>query len=63
MAGGIPSYDINPDITPSVETGSGAPSSTPQKVGDLYVDTENGNLYFASGTSGSGDWTELSNAA
>lgn len=41
---------------PNIESGAGAPSSTPGKVGDKYVDTTNNELYFAVGTSSSADW-------
>lgn len=42
-----------------VSNGSGAPSSTPSKVGALYIDTTNSRVYVATGTSGSGDWKEV----
>jgi len=45
---------------PTIETGTAAPSSTPSKVGDMYVDTSNKKLYFAVGTSSSSDW-EIAN--
>ncbi|MGQ4834685.1 MAG: hypothetical protein ACP6IS_12440 [Candidatus Asgardarchaeia archaeon] len=38
-------------------SGSGAPTSTPEKVGDIYVDTTNKKVYVATGTSSSTDWT------
>lgn len=43
--------------TPTISSGTSAPSSTPTKVGDIYVDTTNLKLYFATGTSSSSDWT------
>ena len=43
--------------TPSITSGTAAPSSTPAKVGDIYVDITNKKLYFSTGTSSSLDWT------
>ena len=45
--------------SPIVETGSGAPASTPVCVGDHYIDTTNKKEYVAVGTSSSSDWTIL----
>ena len=36
---------------------SWAPSSTPTFVGQLYIDSTNDKMYFATGTSSSSDWT------
>jgi len=44
------------DASAIISSGSGAPSSTPSKVGNLYVDTTNKILYAAAGTSSSADW-------
>jgi hypothetical protein len=46
--------DINLMVIPL--TGSGAPSATPQKLGQEYYDTTNKKLYKAFGTSASTDW-------
>ena len=43
---------------PSVSTGSAAPVSTPGAEGDIYVDTTNDNIYFATGTASANDWQE-----
>ena len=43
---------------PSVSTGSAAPVSTPGAEGDMYVDTTNDNIYFATGTASANDWQE-----
>lgn len=43
-------------IAEMLETGSGAPGSTPAAVGLWYIDTAADKLYFSKGTSGSGDW-------
>lgn len=48
------------DVT-AVTSGSGAPSSTPSKVGDIYIDTTSDDAYIAVGTASSADW-EKSNA-
>ena len=39
-----------------ISSGSGAPASTPEKIGDIYVDTSGSKFYFAKGTSSSADW-------
>lgn len=39
-----------------VSHGSGAPASTPSAIGELYIDTTGEVLYFAVGTTNSGDW-------
>lgn len=49
--------------TRAVTSGDGAPSSTPAAIGDIYVDTTAGNLYFAKGTSSSADWVLTTPAA
>lgn len=45
---------------PIISSGAGVPSSTPSKVGDIYIDTTNDNAYIATGTASSADW-EISN--
>lgn len=37
-------------------SGSGAPATTPTKIGQHYIDTTNGNSYISTGTSSSADW-------
>lgn len=44
---------------PIISSGAGAPSSTPGKVGDVYVDTSGEDLYIATGASSSSDWTKV----
>lgn len=39
-----------------ISSGAGAPSSTPSRVGAIYVDTTNDEVYIATDTTGSGDW-------
>ena len=43
----------------AIESGAGVPSSTPDKVGDIYIDTSNLRIYIATGTSTSSDWRKL----
>lgn len=45
---------------PIISSGSGAPSSTPAKVGDIYIDTTSDDAYIAVGTASASDW-EISN--
>lgn len=45
--------------TPEISTGTSAPTSTPRKVGDMFVDTSANKVYVATGTSSSSDWTIL----
>lgn len=45
---------------PIISSGGGAPSGSPTKVGDIYIDTTGDNAYIAVGTSSSSDW-EVSN--
>lgn len=44
---------------PIVSSGTVAPSSTPSKVGDFYVDTTAKLAYIATGTASSADWAVL----
>lgn len=43
-------------MTGGSSSGSGAPSSTPVAIGELYVDTTNKLLYVSIGTASSADW-------
>jgi hypothetical protein len=43
--------------TSVISSGSGAPSSTPGKVGDTYIDTAGKKLYIATAATASTDWT------
>ncbi len=42
-----------------VTSGAGAPSSTPGKVGDMYIDTTALKIYIATGASSSADWKKV----
>jgi hypothetical protein len=65
---GVPTYSLQVDsggniieklatLTPDISAGSSVPASTPNKIGDVYIDTNNKKIYFATGTSSSADWT------
>jgi hypothetical protein len=43
--------------SPTISTGTSAPTTTPSKVGDVFIDTSAIKIYFATGTSSSTDWT------
>ncbi len=45
--------------TPNISTGTAAPTTTPKKVGDMFVDTTNDKVYVSTGTSSSTDWNVL----
>lgn len=44
---------------PFITSGAGAPGTTPDKIGDMYINTSNAKVYIATGTSSSNDWTIL----
>lgn len=44
-------------LAPTISQGIIAPTSTPRKVGDMYVDTFLADVYISTGTSTSADWT------
>ena len=48
--------EINDSAT-LISSGTTAPSSTPAKVGDVYLDTTAKKIYFATGTTDENDWT------
>jgi len=52
---------INVTDYEKITTGTTAPSSTPTKVGDQFIDTTNGNIYIAKGTTSSADWVQVNN--
>lgn len=43
----------------NLSTGTSAPTTTPLKIGDEFIDTTNKKIYKATGTSSSSDWTLL----
>lgn len=40
-------------------TGTAAPTSTPIKIGDMYIDTTNHKVYISDGTTSSTNWRIL----
>lgn len=46
----------NNSNTPTISSGAVSPTSTPSKIGDIYVDTANYKTYVAKGTTSSSDW-------
>lgn len=46
---------------PAISSGSGAPASTPEKPGDIYVDTVGGAAWIATGSASPANWTALLN--
>lgn len=46
-------------MAPSVTHGIGAPSTTPARIGNLFVDTSAGKGYIAVGVTASTDWKIL----
>lgn len=51
------------DAKPTISSGAGAPSSTPSKVGDIYIDTTGDDAYVAVGTASSADWEKTNDGA
>lgn len=56
--GSIAQIDLDPSISfgVAVTTGTIAPTSTPSRIGDFYVNSSTGSIYMAGGTSGSFNW-------
>lgn len=46
----------NKSTTPAIYVGAGAPSFSPPKVGDEYIDTTNKKVYFSTATATSASW-------
>ena len=42
--------------TPEISQGTAAPTTTPRKIGDIFIDTSTPNVYIAKGTASSADW-------
>jgi len=47
------------DSKPLITTGILAPTSTPTKIGDIFVNTTGSKVYISKGTSSSADWLIL----
>ncbi len=43
-------------LSPSISKGIIAPTSTPEKVGDMYVDTVLSKVYISTGVLSASDW-------
>ncbi len=46
-------------VTPEISSGIIAPTSTPTKIGNIYIDTVLGKVYISTGTTNSADWKIL----
>ncbi len=46
-------------LAPTIYTGIIAPTDTPGKIGDTYIDTVLGKVYVSVGVSSSSDWKIL----
>lgn len=46
-------------LAPTIYSGIITPTSTPNKIGDTYIDTILGKVYVSVGTSSSTDWKIL----
>lgn len=46
-----------------LSSGTGAPGTTPSRVGEIYIDTAADNAYISTGTASSADWTLYSKAS
>lgn len=44
------------DDSPNISSGSSAPSTTPDKIGDIYIDTVSHKIYVADGVVNSSNW-------
>jgi hypothetical protein len=45
--------------SPTIYTGTAAPTTVPQKKGDIFLRTDTGKVYVATGTDTSADWKLL----
>lgn len=46
-------------VANAVSSGTAAPNTTPSILGAMYIDTNAGKVYVATGTSSSADWKIL----
>ena len=44
---------------PEIQVGSAAPSDLPAKIGNLYIDNVNSNVYVSVSTSASASWIQV----
>jgi hypothetical protein len=47
------------ETTPTISYSNSAPSSVPNKIGDIYADTLAAKVYIATGNSSAADWKIL----
>lgn len=47
------------DTVPVISTGTSAPTSTPEKIGNLFLDSVSKKCYISIWTSSSADWVVL----
>lgn len=59
LAIGRPGGGGNDLIGPTITTQAGVPASTPGKIGDFNVNTSNGNVFLAKGTTDQNDWVNV----
>ena len=59
LAIGKPGGGGNDTIGPQILSAGEAPSPTPVKIGDVYVNTSNGDVFIAKGTTNSTDWSQV----
>jgi len=38
---------------------AGVPTSAPDNIGDIYIDSTSGKMYISMGTSGASDWKKV----
>jgi len=52
---------VTPEVScsPTISTGTTAPSSTPTKIGNIYINTTASDIYISKGTSNSSDWLQV----
>jgi len=47
---------LDKTLFPTISTGTAAPTTTPTKIGNIFIDTTAKKFYFANGTTASTDW-------
>lgn len=43
-------------VQPSITIGTTAPTGSPGKIGNMFINTTSGKVYIATGTANSGSW-------
>ena len=54
-------YTLDAILRGEIQTGTAAPTSTPEYTGQIFIDTATPAIYMAAGTSSSSDWLQISN--